>query len=373
MLTENEIIKFTRNKDLTFVKYLNRGGFGITVLLRDEEIDTEFVCKKYSPEYESQRSDFYSNFINEIKLMHLLYHRNVVRIFNFYLYPKTNTGFIVMEYIDGHNIEEYLKKHPEEINSIFLQTVQAFEYLELNNILHRDIRGPNILVTPEGNVKVIDFGFGKEIKFDSDEKKSINLNWWCSLPDEFSDNIYNHSTEIYFIGKLFELLITNNNITTFEYSDILRHMICSDPSSRLGSASEINKQITTREFSGINFLSSEKLTYQQFADMLLSVIGEIFYDAKYIDEIQQVINNLEKLKQNTLLEDNLFDNRKLIYCFIDGGYSFRSNVFLEMDVIRNFVQLMIGNPLEKQNIIYNNLKIRLDSIQRTQKDDEVPF
>ena len=189
---ENEIIKFIRQKDFKLIKEIGQGGFGKTVLLHDEIIDSLFVCKKYAPYYEELKEEFFKNFIQEIKLLHLVSHPNIVRVFNYYLYPEKYTGYILMEYIKGDNIENFLHDHPESINEIFIQIVEGFRYLESANILHRDIRPQNILVDTKEKAKIIDFGFGKKVVFKKDFNKSISLNWWCDPPKDFNDNVYDH-------------------------------------------------------------------------------------------------------------------------------------------------------------------------------------
>lgn len=171
-------IKFIRQKDFKFLKKIGNGALGKAVLLRDEYLQVNFVCKKYEPEKEDYRELYYRNFLDEIKLLHLLYHKNIVRVFNYYLYPNYFTGYIVMEFIEGLEIDSYLEKYPENINNIFEQVIDGFVYLEEKSILHRDIRPANIMVDNEHNVKIIDFGFGKQQEFIYDEKKSISLNWW---------------------------------------------------------------------------------------------------------------------------------------------------------------------------------------------------
>ncbi len=155
---KNQIVEFIRTKDFKYIKQIGQGGTGKTVLLKDEIIDEDFVCKKYLPYYEEHKDLFYKNFVEEIKILHKLYHRNVVRVFNYYLYPEKKTGYILMEYILGENIEVFIQENPHLINDIFLQTVNGFRYLEENGILHRDIRPDNILINENGEVKIIDFG-----------------------------------------------------------------------------------------------------------------------------------------------------------------------------------------------------------------------
>ena len=100
-----------------------------------------------------------------------------------------------MESIDGHEIDNYLRQHPENINEIFFQVIEGFTHLENRSILHRDIRPQNILVDTKGTVKIIDFGFGKQIQAEEDFGKSISLNWWCEIPLDFKDKIYDFKTK----------------------------------------------------------------------------------------------------------------------------------------------------------------------------------
>lgn len=183
----DRIVEFVRKKDLIFVKELGQGACGKTVVLYDEVIGESFVCKKYAPIHEPLKRELFDNFVREIKLLHVLNHPNVVRVFNYYLYPDKLAGYILMELVRGTDIEEYLNTNPEQANQVFLQTVDGFNHLEKHGILHRDIRPQNILVSDDGLIKIIDFGFGKRIVTKHDFGKSITLNWWCEPPLEFGN------------------------------------------------------------------------------------------------------------------------------------------------------------------------------------------
>ena len=89
-----EIINFIRQKDYKFCKKLGQGACGETILIEDEIIDEKFVCKKYVPISESLRDELFKKFIQEIKLLHLIYHPNIVRVFNYYIYDDHKTAYI---------------------------------------------------------------------------------------------------------------------------------------------------------------------------------------------------------------------------------------------------------------------------------------
>jgi serine/threonine protein kinase len=104
-----DIVAFVKQKDYVMVNNdLGSGSFGQTVLLKDPFIDELFVAKKYEPYYESDRKEFFDSFLQEIKIMYKLNHKNVVRVFSYYPFESLYTGYILMEYIDGKRIDEYL-------------------------------------------------------------------------------------------------------------------------------------------------------------------------------------------------------------------------------------------------------------------------
>lgn len=128
---EGEIVDFPTNRKYEFVRALKSGGTGKTILMQDTMLNKFFVCKKYSPMQKQYEKEFYNRFIDEIKIMYAIYDINIVRIFDYYLFPEHSTGYIIMEYVEGKNIDEYFKEEDtDKINSIFVQLINAFAYLE---------------------------------------------------------------------------------------------------------------------------------------------------------------------------------------------------------------------------------------------------
>lgn len=372
-----KVIEFLRKKDFDFVEELGQGACGKTVLLYDDIIKEQFVCKKYAPFYEHHKEELFSNFVQEIKLLHLINHKNIVRVFNYYIYPEQKTGYILMEYVQGDDIENYLDKHPENINDIFSQTIDGFTYLESNNILHRDIRPLNIMVTNDGAVKIIDFGFGKQAYDKEDFDKSISLNWWCEPPTEFKNDIYDFTTEVYFVGKLFEKALREKEIEHFKYKGALHAMCNTNPDMRLKSFFEIRKGIQSDKFIEIEFNEKELESYREFSRYLYNVASKIERSTKYFDDSEKIKSKLDELYKTVMLEEYIPSNSSILKCFLNGAYYFSKRDGFPVYVLKSFIGLLKSCSSEKTNIIMSNLQSKLDAIERYDEkadfDDDIPF
>lgn len=372
-----DTIKFLRQKDYKFIRKLGQGACGETILIEDEAINEQFVCKKYLPCYEEYRATLYNRFVDEIKILHKLGHKNIVRVFNYYIYPDSLSGYILMEFIQGTTIDNYIKNKPENINEIFEQTIDAFAYLEEKKILHRDIRFTNIMITDASQVKIIDFGFSKPITEKGDSNKSISLNRWCEPPNEFNDKKYDSKTEVYFIGKLFEDLIQKGSIESFQYTVELSKMCQKEPIKRIQSFFKLQQAIKQNLFLEIDFSEEDADIYRSFSSAVIRVVNSINHDAKYNNEIEIIIQRLDELYKKTMLEQYISKNSHLIDCFVLGGYNYSTARLFEVSILKNFLKLLKTSSPEKRKIILNNLYFRLDSIDRCNPQDdfneEIPF
>lgn len=375
MVPSGSVIPFLRRHDYIFVKALGHGACGETVLLRDDLIDSLFVCKKYSPFDESLRQELFKNFLREIKLLHEVHHQNVVRVFNYYVYPDKWTGYILMEYVEGKDVEEHLRAQPETVNEVFLQTVEGFAYLEACPILHRDIRPQNLLVRHDGIVKIIDLGFGKRVQATHDFDKSISLNWWCEPPAEFLRAIYDHTTEVYFVGKLFEKLIRELGIEHFKYSALLEHMCKREAEERIATFLDAKNEISLDRSYDIDFAAHEREAYRDFADAVSERVTKIENGAKYATDLDVIRAQLETTHRNCMLEDTLPDCAPVLRTLVSGQYYYRRTGFPTL-VLRNFLGFLRSASIEKQRVALANLHTRLDAVTRytlSSFEDDIPF
>ena len=372
-----QVIRFSKPKCFEFVKELKSGGTGKTLLMRDTTIDKLFVCKKYDPEQKEYEDEFYNRFVEEIKIMYSVYHNNIVRIYDYFLYPECKTGYIIMEYIKGENIEEYFQTADEEdINSVFVQIINAFLYLEKHNILHRDIRSANIMIDEKGDIKVIDFGFGKRLnKEQEDNKASVLLNWPASrVPQEIYGEQYDVQTEVFYVGYLFKSIIEKYSIKCFKYGILLEKMIQVNPANRIKSFEEIQDCIAEQTFEQINFTNDEKEIYQSFAIALCGLLSQIKGRLNVERDSSIIIEKLRVTLRDNSLEQYIMNVETLISIFVKSNYKYY-NKKIEVNKVKRFYEFFLKQTDAVKEIVLNNLYGRMGNIVVIDKmyDEGLPF
>jgi len=229
-------------------------------------------------------------------------------------------------------------------------------------------------------VKIIDFGFGKQILNVEDFDRSFSdLNWWCNIPNDFRHKIYDFKTEIYFIGQLFLKLIGDFDIIGFKYNKLLSAMCEIEPQKNIESFDLIKRSIQASNNNDIEelFNEDEINTYQSFAREITSAIIKVNKRIQYSDDVEEILKNLSEVYKKVMLEYYIPQNLKLLECFFLGGYTYKPKSNFETSILKDFIQLLKSCSKEKKNIVLNNLHSRFDAISREQDDfipeDEIPF
>lgn len=346
-----DVIPFVKQKDYIMVNNdLGGGSFGKTVLLQDPFIDELFVAKKYEPEYDGIKEQFYKNFLDEIKILYKLNHRNIVRIYNYYAYENIYTGYILMEYIDGENIGDFISDYfapfaETTLDDVFLQLIDVFCYIEAHGIIHRDIREGNILVDKSGTVKVIDFGIGKiASKVDDGDADSLvtDINRAASdtLPQEYYDGIYTNLTDMFYLAELFRRLIDNSKScdrTDFSYNDILNKMMEKKPENRFASFAAIREAIGKHDFLHMQISDEDREIYQEFTNLIYESLTSYMAEPRFNTDCAIFISRLEKALTTNLFETVIQKNADVIGSVVDCGYRYNNRVNIPNETVRNFL------------------------------------
>jgi serine/threonine protein kinase/Flp pilus assembly protein TadD len=140
---------------------LGEGGMGVVYKAQDTKLD-RVVAIKFLPQHLTTDSVEKERFIHEAKAASALTHANITTIHE--IDEFGGQMFIVMEYCEGKTLKQIIEKETPSIKRILDLGIQICEGLTAahkKEIVHRDIKSDNIMVTPEGQVKIMDFGLAK--------------------------------------------------------------------------------------------------------------------------------------------------------------------------------------------------------------------
>lgn len=385
MKNNGDIIPFLKQKDYVMINNdLGGGSFGKTVLLQDPFIDELFVAKKYEPEYDEIKEKFYKNFLDEIKILYKLNHKNIVRIYNYYAYETIFTGYILMEYIDGIDIGTFIDNQiPWEgvsLDDVFVQLIDGFKYIEENFVIHRDIREKNILIDKKGTVKIIDFGIGKIFEQSGEQsdslKSEINRANSDTLPDEYYQGIYTSKTDMFYIGELLNRLIINaggSDSLDFSYQYILDKMMQKNPDNRYSSFADIRDVIDKHDFVGLNITDEDKSIYQRFVNKLYQSLSIFIDERKFNYDNDLFITTIEKVLRNNCFEDIIQQNADVIKSVVTGAFGYSNSVAINCSTVKGFLEWFKNSNTQSQKLILNNIILKLSSIPIKESEPDLPF
>lgn len=185
------------------------GGMSVVYKAYDNVDDRTVAVKILKDEF-LNNEEFKRRFKNESKAIALLSHENIVKVYDVNFGEKLQ--YIVMEYIDGITLKEYINKQ----NSIswndalffMTQILRAVQHAHDKGIVHRDIKPQNIILLPNGNIKVTDFGIAR---FSRSDTKTLTEQAIGSVhyiaPEQAKGEVTDEKADIYSIGVvLYEML-----------------------------------------------------------------------------------------------------------------------------------------------------------------------
>ena len=151
---------------------IGAGGMGEVYEARDDKLGRN-VAIKILPEAFAHDSDRLSRFQREARMLAALNHPNIAMIFG--LEQSDDLHYLVMELVPGQTLAERLREGPlriEETLQIGAQIAEALEAAHEKRVIHRDLKPANVKITPQGRVKVLDFGLAKAFGSDVDDFQS---------------------------------------------------------------------------------------------------------------------------------------------------------------------------------------------------------
>ncbi len=149
---------------------IGSGGQGTVYKVLDTKLNRSAVIKVLPPELTQKTANF-RRFEREAQLCSQLDHPNICTIYDFS--DAEGVFYIAMQYVEGKNVRQLVSGRALELKSalsIAIQVTDALAYAHSKNIIHRDIKAGNIMVTDTGQVKILDFGLAKLVEDDQIEQ-----------------------------------------------------------------------------------------------------------------------------------------------------------------------------------------------------------
>ena len=218
----------------TIEKVLGQGGFGITYLGMDELHKKKVAIKEFFPQGIVTRNIEYEDtvtvtlvgekenydkgkerFLKEAQTMALFSKdKGIVKALDFF--EINNTAYIVMEYLEGVTLKQYLRENKridaEDLVELLVPLIEALDEIHSQGMIHRDISPDNIMVLPDGRIKLMDFGAARDYTEFGEKSLSIVLKPGYAPPEQYQTHgIQGPWTDIYALCATMYKCITGEN------------------------------------------------------------------------------------------------------------------------------------------------------------------
>lgn len=177
-------------------------------------------------------------------------HKNLAAVIKV---TKENGSFYsYSEFVPGRSIQSYIDEgkifSEEEALKIALQICDGLEKLHSNGIIHRDITAANIILSYDGNVKIIDYGIARTAKENASRDTYILGTAGYAAPEQFGFSQTDERTDIYAVGVLVNMLLTgkfpNEEMCSGRFKRIVKRCTSMDSSDRFSSVNELKSELS---------------------------------------------------------------------------------------------------------------------------------
>lgn len=219
------------NNEFELMSVLGQGGYGTVYMARDMALKRKVALKLMLRE-KTTNKEFVDKFLREARTAAMLTHPNIVRIHLVGFSAALQQHFLAMEYVEGITLSDIMAKGPvpaDQAVDIMMQAANGLAEAHRKNIIHRDIKPGNVMITPKGVVKIADFGLAKVYDPDAEASTVIGTPYFMP-PEQFEGKARDGRTDIYALGVTFYYMLTLKR--PFEGrtpAEVLMNILRSDP------------------------------------------------------------------------------------------------------------------------------------------------
>ncbi len=334
-----------------------------------DTIDDRIVSVKILKDEYMANEEFTRRFKNESKAIAILSHPNIVKVYDVSFGERFQ--YIVMEYIDGITLKEYIDQQKEikwkEAVHFTVQILRALQHAHDKGIIHRDIKPQNIMLLPDGTIKVTDFGIAQfsrqETRMNTNgENKAIGSVHYIS-PEQARGEITDEKADIYSVGVMLYEMLTG--CLPFEADNAVSVAIM-QLQSEPKKPSEINPQIPEglEEITLKAMQKDPQARYQSAAEMLYDIDEfkrnpSIHFEYKYYHDnasanfVETVSRVKNEPTEEAYAEDDEDEGKKSmlpVLAAIAGALVLIAMIFVGIWAVNRLL-----NEPGKENVIVPNL------------------
>ncbi len=267
---------------------IGRGGMSYVYLARDSRLNQNWAIKEIRKQGSGKNDEIVINsLLAEANLMKRLDHPALPRIVD--IIDNGQTMYIVMDFIEGQSLDKVLKEYGAQTGERVLewakQLCDALSYLHSQKppIIYRDMKPANIMLKPDGNLKVIDFGIAREVK-----EQNLADTWPLGSPGYAPPEQYQGHTDvrsdIYALGMTLHYLLTGADPQSVGY--------------KYKPVREWNLSLS-KEIKGIEAII-DKCT-EAAPENRYQNCAELMYDLEHPDELTKEFRKRQKRKLRTFI------------------------------------------------------------------------
>ncbi len=193
------------------LKQIGKGGMSFVYLSMDKRLNKQWAIKEIRKRGNGKNDEIVINsLLAEAKMMKMLDHPALPRIVD--IIDDSDTIYVVMDYIEGESLDKILLEYgpqPEEIVIDWAkQLCDVLGYLHSKKIIYRDMKPANVMLKPEGNLKVIDFGIAREYKEQNTADTTVLGTKGYASPEHYGARQTDARSDIFTLGMTLHHLLT---------------------------------------------------------------------------------------------------------------------------------------------------------------------
>lgn len=278
------------------IQKLGEGGMGTVYLAEDSLIQRQVAIKQLNKTTDTSDAMISDRFQQEALALARLNHPNITHLYSFI--PNEDSYWMVMEYVTGKTLEAWIKLHGKVTAilaaSIAVHILDGLDHAHRKGIIHRDLKPANVMVSEEGEIKIMDFGIARirNSQRITRHGKSVGTLEYMA-PEQIQGNEGDERTDIYAVGNImYEMLCGNTPFCGDTDYHIMKAKLETSPESILKFNPSVPQELQKIIFKALE--RKEDKRYATANEMKLAIVKLMSINLLNDQELNRVLSNVQQ-------------------------------------------------------------------------------